>query len=109
LQEVIVTSEVTYVYRSHQFQYEYHRYSVSEAQLGKAGKRGRGPGFSGVQNVEATEAVTQEDAYNLSIGNMDDMHTLMINAAKADVALQTMVQLRNKFLEAYSEIMRTNL
>ena len=62
-----------------------------------------------IQNVEATEAVTQEDAYNLSIGNMDDMHTLMINAAKADVALQTMVQLRNKFLEAYSEIMRTNL
>ena len=61
-----------------------------------------------IQNVEATEAVTQEDAYNLSIGNMDDMHTLMINAAKADVALQTMVQLRNKFLEAYSEIMRTN-
>jgi len=62
-----------------------------------------------IDNVEKTEAATKMDAYNLSIGNMDDMHTMIINAAKADVALQTMVQLRNKFLDAYSEIMRTNL
>ena len=62
-----------------------------------------------VNNVEQTEAQTEMDAYNLSIGNMDDMHTMIINAAKADVALQTMVQLRNKFLEAYSEVMRTSL
>jgi flagellar hook-basal body complex protein FliE len=62
-----------------------------------------------VNNVEKTEAATEMDAYKLSIGQMDDMHTMIINAAKADVALQTMVQLRNKFLDAYSEIMRTNL
>ncbi|MDF2656971.1 MAG: fliE [Bacillota bacterium] len=62
-----------------------------------------------VKNVEETEAVTKMDAYNLSIGNMDDLHTMIINAAKADVALQTMVQLRNKFLDANSEIMRINL
>lgn len=62
-----------------------------------------------INNVEQTEAVTKKDAYDLSIGEMDDMHTMMINAFKADAALQTMVQLRNKFLEAYSEIMRTNI
>lgn len=62
-----------------------------------------------INNVEETEAATKMDAYKLSIGEMDDMHTMIINAAKADVALQTMVQLRNKFLDAYSEIMRTNL
>ncbi|QOX63959.1 flagellar hook-basal body complex protein FliE [Anoxybacterium hadale] len=62
-----------------------------------------------VKNVEETEAATKMDAYNLSIGNVDDLHTTIINAAKADVALQTMVQLRNKFLEAHSEIMRINL
>ncbi|MBK5247439.1 MAG: flagellar hook-basal body complex protein FliE, partial [Peptostreptococcaceae bacterium] len=56
-----------------------------------------------------TEAATKEDAYKLSIGEMDDMHTMIINAAKADIALQTMVQLRNKFLDAYSEVMRTNI
>jgi len=62
-----------------------------------------------INNVQATEAATKEDAYKLSIGEMDDMHTMIINAAKADIALQTMVQLRNKFLDAYSEVMRTNL
>ncbi|WP_286947129.1 flagellar hook-basal body complex protein FliE [Acetobacterium sp. UBA5834] len=62
-----------------------------------------------INNVEETEAVTKVDAYNLSIGNMDDMHTMMINTAKADVALQTMVQLRNKVLEAYQTVMNTGL
>lgn len=75
---------------------------------------GTGLGFKDVfqdviDNVEKTEAATQMDAYKLSIGEMDDMHTMIINAAKADVALQTMVQLRNKFLDAYSEVMRTSL
>ncbi|MDD2216390.1 MAG: flagellar hook-basal body complex protein FliE [Eubacteriales bacterium] len=62
-----------------------------------------------VHNVEETEAVTGMDAYNLSIGNMDDMHTMLINATKAEIAVQTMVQLRNKLLDSYSEIMRINL
>ena len=62
-----------------------------------------------INNVEETEAVTKVDAYNLSIGNMDDMHTMMINTAKADVALQTMVQLRNKVLESYQTVMNTGL
>ncbi|HEY5557173.1 flagellar hook-basal body complex protein FliE [Acetobacterium sp.] len=62
-----------------------------------------------INNVESTEAATKVDAYNLSIGNMDDTHTMMINSAKADVALQTMVQLRNKVLDAYSQVMNTNL
>ncbi|MBC3888257.1 flagellar hook-basal body complex protein FliE [Acetobacterium paludosum] len=62
-----------------------------------------------MDNVEQTEAQTKVDAYNLSIGNMDDPSTMMINSAKADVALQTMVQLRNKALDAYSAVMSTSL
>ena len=62
-----------------------------------------------IQTVESTEAQTQVDAYNLSVGNMDDTHTMLINAAKAELALQTMVQLRNKVLDVYTEIMRVNL
>jgi flagellar hook-basal body complex protein FliE len=62
-----------------------------------------------IDNVEETEAITKEDSYKLSIGEMDDLHTMMINSARADIALQTMVQLRNKVLDAYTEIMRINL
>ncbi|MBC3804821.1 hypothetical protein GH808_10300 [Acetobacterium fimetarium] len=62
-----------------------------------------------LDNVEKTEAQTKVDAYNLSIGNMDDPSTMMMNTAKAEVALQTMVQLRNKALDAYSSVMSTSL
>jgi flagellar hook-basal body complex protein FliE len=62
-----------------------------------------------ISNVEETEAQTKVDAYNLSIGNMDDTHTMMINSAKAEIALQTMVQIRNKVMESYSTIINTNL
>lgn len=62
-----------------------------------------------IDNVEQTEAATKMDAYKLSVGEMDDMHSMVINAAKAEVALQTMVQFRNKFLDAYTEVMRTSL
>lgn len=89
-------------------------FNPNPEKTGDSAGESSGPGFreifqSVIDNVEETEAVTQMDAYKLSIGEMDDMHTMMINAFKADAALQTMVQLRNKFLEAYSEIMRTNL
>jgi len=88
--------------------------SISSDKTSEASGQNSGLGFREifqevVNNVEETEAVAQMDAYKLAIGEMDDMHTMVINAAKAEIALQTMVQLRNKFLDAYSEIMRTSL
>lgn len=62
-----------------------------------------------VNNVIETENQQKADAYNLSIGNMDDMHTMMINEMKAEVALDTMVQIRNKLLDAYKEVMNTTI
>lgn len=62
-----------------------------------------------IDNVEQTEAVKNIDSYKLSIGEIDDLHNMMINSARAEVALQTAVQIRNKVLDAYNEIMRINL
>jgi flagellar hook-basal body complex protein FliE len=62
-----------------------------------------------IGDVERTEAIAEQDAYLLSIGEMADPHTAMINAAKAELTLSTMVQIRNKVLDAYSEIMRTSV
>jgi flagellar hook-basal body complex protein FliE len=45
----------------------------------------------------------------LSVGSLDDLHTLTIQTAKADLALETLVQLRNKALDAYNEIMKMPL
>ncbi len=88
--------------------------SIKGSEGGQTASETLGAGFKGVleqvvNNVEKTEAATQKDAYDLATGNVDDVHTMMINAAKADLALQTMVQLRNKMIDAYSEVMRINL
>ena len=82
---------------------------IAQPSGGEAGQEFKAVFQSLINNVEETEAVTKADAYKLSIGETDDLHSMMIHAAKADIALQTMVQLRNKVLEAYSEVMRINL
>jgi flagellar hook-basal body complex protein FliE len=66
--------------------------------------------FEGLINdVEQTEAIAEQDAYLLSVGAMEDPHTAMINASKAELTLSMMVQIRNKVLDAYSEITRINV
>ena len=42
-------------------------------------------------------------------GKIDDLHTLMIETEKADLALQFTLQVRNKLLDAYNEIMRMQI
>ncbi len=42
----------------------------------------------------------------LLTGQLDDMHTATIAAEKADIVLQLTLQIRNKAVDAYNEIMR---
>ena len=51
----------------------------------------------------------QGDAVALATGKSDALHNITINAAKADLAITTVVSVRNKALEAYNEIMRITL
>ncbi|NCA67765.1 MAG: flagellar hook-basal body complex protein FliE [Clostridia bacterium] len=62
-----------------------------------------------IKNVTETNATVQTDIIKLVTGETDDLHTLTINLAKADLAIQTLVQVRNKALDAYNEIMRITL
>lgn len=41
-----------------------------------------------------------------AMGLNDNIHQIMIASEKADIALQFTVQIRNKVMEAYQEIMR---
>lgn len=57
-----------------------------------------------------SENQVDKDIYDLSTGeSTDDLHSLMINAQKAEISLDLVLQLRNKTLDAYNEIMRINL
>jgi len=55
-------------------------------------------------NSLLTEADYLADQF--AAGKTDNIHQVMIAAEKADVALQFTLQIRNKILDAYNEIMR---
>ena len=62
-----------------------------------------------VDAANLTDAKAKADQYAVATGQSDDLHTLMIDVSRADLALQTLVQLRNKAVDAYNEIMKKSL
>lgn len=48
-------------------------------------------------------------ADDFAAGKIDNIHQVTIAAEKADVALQFTMQIRNKIMDAYSEIMRMQI
>jgi len=57
---------------------------------------------------EVNNLSTQADklAVNLASGDVEDVHKAMIAMQKAKLALEFTIQVRNKVIEAYQEIMR---
>jgi flagellar hook-basal body complex protein FliE len=62
-----------------------------------------------ISAVESTDAAVKSDMAALALGETDAIHNVTIDAAKADLAIQTLVAVRNKALDAYNEIMRITL
>ncbi len=56
---------------------------------------------------------TQEDLakkqYLQSIGEIDDTHTVPLAASQAELSLTMLVNLRNKALDSYNELMRMSI
>lgn len=61
-----------------------------------------------VKNVVETDNEVAKQQYLLSTGQTDDVHNLTIAATKAQLSVDYMVQLRNRAMESYSELMRIN-
>ncbi|OPZ84206.1 MAG: Flagellar hook-basal body complex protein FliE [Firmicutes bacterium ADurb.Bin419] len=55
-----------------------------------------------VSDLEKESTALTED---FAAGNTDNIHQVLILAEKADVALQFTMQIRNKIMDAYKEIM----
>lgn len=64
---------------------------------------------SAIDEVKATQQKVNEDIYLLATGQSDDLHNLGIDSTKAQLSLQMLVQLRNKAMDSYTELMRINL
>jgi flagellar hook-basal body complex protein FliE len=62
-----------------------------------------------VDNVKETDADLVQAEYLLSTGQLDNPATVTIAATKNELAVNLLVQLRNKALDAYSELTRISL
>lgn len=62
-----------------------------------------------VKNAVETQKVVDEDAIKLSQGEIDNLSDMMINNEKAAMALEFTVQITNKAMNAYNEIMRMQI
>jgi len=80
-------------------------------------KVSQGPENTSFRNVfeqlyGAVETLDQElvaSQIDLVTGNARDMHTAILSAEKASLALDLVIAVRNKAIEAYQEIMRMPL
>ena len=64
---------------------------------------------SAIENVKQTDAEKTEAEYLLATGQLDNPAALTIASTKSQIAVEMLVQLRNKALEAYTEITRINM
>ena len=59
---------------------------------------------SAVDYVKETDSAKNEAQYLLATGQLDNPAELTIAATKAQIAVELMVQLRNRALDAYNEL-----
>ena len=62
-----------------------------------------------IGNVQEAEENLAQQQYMLATGQIDDVHTLGVAASEAQLAMDMLVQMRNKAVEAYNELMRITL
>lgn len=59
-----------------------------------------------IGSVNELQKSSDKAMQNLATGRTDNVADVMIAAEKADIALRLMVQVRNKIIDAYQEVMK---
>jgi flagellar hook-basal body complex protein FliE len=59
-----------------------------------------------LSSVNELQKESDQKIQALATGKTDDIAGVMITAEKADIALRAMVQVRNKIIDAYQDIMK---
>jgi len=62
-----------------------------------------------LDNVNDLQLDAGQVAEQFAKGEIEDVHEVMIAAEKASVGLELVLEVRNKLVEAYREIMRTQV
>ncbi|BCW99514.1 MAG: hypothetical protein KatS3mg024_2341 [Armatimonadota bacterium] len=90
------------------------RSGAAFTQTQQAAPKGNGEGFASAltdvaKQVSALESQANDMALKIASGDVAELHNAMIAMQKASTALELTVQVRNKVLEAYQEIMRMQI
>ncbi len=62
-----------------------------------------------ISTVNELQKQSDQEIQKLMAGESQDLHTTVIAMQKADLSFQMMMQVRNKIVQAYQEIMRTQV
>lgn len=62
-----------------------------------------------LQEVDAAQHTSEQEARNLMTGGATDMHSAILAVQKADVSFQMMMAVRSKLIDAYREVMRMQM
>ncbi len=64
---------------------------------------------SAIQNVKDTDAEFVNDQYLLATGQLDNPAQIGISGYKYEIAVDLLIQMRNKALDVYSELSRLSI
>lgn len=64
---------------------------------------------SAIDNVKQTETVKNDAEYRLATGQLDNPAELTIASAQWSTSVELLVQLRNRALDAYNELIRLSV
>ena len=78
---------------------------------GPAADRVTAPGFaqmfeSFVKGVDHKKKVAKNEVQDLILGKSDNIHEAMVKVQEAGVSFNLMIQVRNKLVDSYKELMR---
>ncbi|MCI2106706.1 MAG: flagellar hook-basal body complex protein FliE [Intestinimonas sp.] len=86
---------------------------TQQSEAGSAGTNGVGMFAdiyqNAIDNVKTTDAEKNKAEYLLATGQLDNPAELTVASTKAQLAVDLLVQLRNKALDTYSELTRISL
>lgn len=62
-----------------------------------------------VASVSRVQSESDEATRLFALGKDIDLHTVLLQVEKADLSFRTMMEVRNKLLDAYREVMRMQI
>ena len=62
-----------------------------------------------LNTLQESQKAAAEDSYNLAMGDISSLHSLMINSAMEATAVETAVQLTSRAVSTYKEIMQMQI